>query len=158
MCIRDRVVAAGIEQGASDIHLEPEEDGIAVRYRVDGILRHAMLLPKAIGVPLVSRIKIMAKLDIADRLRPQGGHASVGAGHKRIDLRVSTLPASHGEKVVIRILDPATAIRSVDSLGLDELDAGQMQRLLDVREGLVLVTGPTGSGKTTTLYAVCLLY
>jgi type II secretory ATPase GspE/PulE/Tfp pilus assembly ATPase PilB-like protein/8-oxo-dGTP pyrophosphatase MutT (NUDIX family) len=149
----DRVVASGIEQRASDIHLEPEEDGIAVRYRVDGLLRHVMLLPKSVGVPLVSRIKIMAKLDIADRLRPQGGHASVGVGGSRVDLRVSTLPASHGEKVVIRILDPRAAIRSMDSLGLDQLDAGQMQRLLDVREGLVLVTGPTGSGKTTTLYA-----
>ena len=150
----DRVVSSGIEQGASDIHLEPEEDGIAVRYRVDGILRHAMLLPKSVGVPLVSRIKIMARLDIADRLRPQGGHASVGAGAARIDLRVSTLPASHGEKVVIRILDPNAAIKSVDSLGLDPLDCSRIRRLLDTREGLVLVTGPTGSGKTTTLYAL----
>jgi type II secretory ATPase GspE/PulE/Tfp pilus assembly ATPase PilB-like protein/8-oxo-dGTP pyrophosphatase MutT (NUDIX family) len=149
----DRIVASGIEQRASDIHLEPEEDGIAVRYRVDGILRHAMLLPKAVGVPLVSRIKIMAKMDIADRLRPQGGHASVGSGNSRVDLRVSTLPASHGEKVVIRILDPRAAIRSLDSLGLDARDAPRMNRLLEVREGLVLVTGPTGSGKTTTLYA-----
>ena len=149
----DRVVSSGIEQGASDIHLEPEEDGIAVRYRVDGILRHVLLLPKAVGIPLVSRIKIMAKLDIADRLRPQGGHASVGTGHKRVDLRVSTLPASHGEKVVIRILDPRSAVRSLDSLGLDAGDTQQMRRLLDTREGLVLVTGPTGSGKTTTLYA-----
>jgi type II secretory ATPase GspE/PulE/Tfp pilus assembly ATPase PilB-like protein/8-oxo-dGTP pyrophosphatase MutT (NUDIX family) len=149
----DRVVTTGIEQGASDIHLEPEEDGIAVRYRVDGILRHVMLLPKAVGVPLVSRIKIMAKLDIADRLRPQGGHASVTSGSRRVDLRVSTLPASHGEKVVIRILDPNAATRSLNSLGLDELDTRQMRRLLDTREGLVLVTGPTGSGKTTTLYA-----
>ena len=150
----DRVVSAGIEQGASDIHLEPEEDGIAVRYRVDGILRHVLLLPKAVGVPLVSRIKIMARMDIADRLRPQGGHASVGAGAARIDLRVSTLPASHGEKVVIRILDPKAAVRSVDSLGLDRLDQRGIRRLLDTREGLVLVTGPTGSGKTTTLYAM----
>jgi type II secretory ATPase GspE/PulE/Tfp pilus assembly ATPase PilB-like protein/8-oxo-dGTP pyrophosphatase MutT (NUDIX family) len=149
----DRVVAAGIEQRASDIHLEPQEDGIAVRYRVDGLLRHAMLLPRAVGVPLVSRIKIMAKMDIADRLRPQGGHASVGSGGSRVDLRVSTLPASHGEKVVIRILDPRAAIRSLASLGLDAQDAPRMQRLLEVREGLVLVTGPTGSGKTTTLYA-----
>lgn len=149
----DRVVAAGIEQRASDIHLEPEEDGIAVRYRVDGLLRQAMLLPKAVGIPLVSRIKIMAKMDIADRLRPQGGHASVGSGGSRVDLRVSTLPASHGEKVVIRILDPRAAIRSLDSLGLDDRDAPRMQKLLEVREGLVLVTGPTGSGKTTTLYA-----
>jgi type II secretory ATPase GspE/PulE/Tfp pilus assembly ATPase PilB-like protein/8-oxo-dGTP pyrophosphatase MutT (NUDIX family) len=150
----DRVVSAGIEQGASDIHLEPEEDGIAVRYRVDGILRHVLLLPKAVGVPLVSRIKIMARMDIADRLRPQGGHASVGAGAARIDLRVSTLPASHGEKVVIRILDPKAAVRSVESLGLDRLDQRGIRRLLDTREGLVLVTGPTGSGKTTTLYAM----
>lgn len=149
----DRIVAAGIDQGASDIHLEPEEDGIAVRYRIDGLLRHAMVLPKAVGVPLVSRVKIMARLDIADRLRPQGGHASVGAGTRRIDLRVSTLPASHGEKVVIRILDSRAAIRSIDSLGLDENNSERLGRLLDTREGLVLVTGPTGSGKTTTLYA-----
>jgi len=149
----DRIVSSGIDQGASDIHLEPEEDGIAVRYRIDGLLRHAMVLPKAVGIPLVSRIKIMARLDIADRLRPQGGHASVGVGTRRIDLRVSTLPASHGEKVVIRILDPGAAIRSLDSLGLDDTNRERLDRLLDTREGLVLVTGPTGSGKTTTLYA-----
>ncbi len=149
----DRIVSAGIDQGASDIHLESEEDGIAVRYRIDGLLRHTMVLPKAVGIPLVSRIKIMARLDIADRLRPQGGHASVGVGSRRIDLRVSTLPASHGEKVVIRILDPNAAIRSLDSLGLDETNSRRLNQLLDTREGLVLVTGPTGSGKTTTLYA-----
>ncbi|HZK78593.1 MAG TPA: ATPase, T2SS/T4P/T4SS family, partial [Gemmatimonadaceae bacterium] len=149
----DRLVAAGIDSRASDIHLEPEENGIAVRHRIDGLLRHVTLLPKAVGVPLVSRIKIMAKLDIADRLRPQGGHASVGPAGSRVDLRVSTLPASHGEKVVIRILDQRAAIRSLESLGLDEIDAPRMQRLLETREGLVLVTGPTGSGKTTTLYS-----
>jgi type II secretory ATPase GspE/PulE/Tfp pilus assembly ATPase PilB-like protein/8-oxo-dGTP pyrophosphatase MutT (NUDIX family) len=149
----DRIVSAGIDQGASDIHLEPEEDGIAVRYRIDGLLRHTTVLPKAVGIPLVSRIKIMARLDIADRLRPQGGHASVGVGSRRIDLRVSTLPASHGEKVVIRILDPNAAIRSLDSLGLDQTNSRRLDQLLDTREGLVLVTGPTGSGKTTTLYA-----
>ena len=149
----DRIVSSGIDQGASDIHLEPEEDGIAVRYRIDGLLRHTMVLPKAVGIPLVSRIKIMARLDIADRLRPQGGHASVGVGTRRIDLRVSTLPASHGEKVVIRILDPTAAIRSLDSLGLDDINRARLDKLLDTREGLVLVTGPTGSGKTTTLYA-----
>ena len=149
----DRVVDAGIEQRASDIHLEPEEDGIAVRYRVDGILRHVMLLPRAVGIPLVSRIKIMAGMDIADRLRPQGGHASVGIGDARVDLRVSTLPASHGEKVVIRILDPRAAVLSLDSLGLHDADAPRLRKLLESREGLLLVTGPTGSGKTTTLYA-----
>jgi type II secretory ATPase GspE/PulE/Tfp pilus assembly ATPase PilB-like protein/8-oxo-dGTP pyrophosphatase MutT (NUDIX family) len=149
----DRIVASGIEQRASDIHLEPDEDGIAVRYRVDGILRHSMLLPKAVGIPLVSRIKIMAKMDIADRLRPQGGHASVGIGHARVDLRVSTLPASHGEKVVIRILDSRSAVMSLGSLGVDPFDALRLETLLETREGLLLVTGPTGSGKTTTLYA-----
>ena len=149
----DRLVSAGIDARASDIHLEPEENGIAVRHRIDGLLRHVMLLPKPVGVPLVSRIKIMAKLDIADRLRPQGGHASVGLDGSRVDLRVSTLPASHGEKVVIRILDQREGGRSLESLGLDDVDAPRMDRLLEIREGLVLVTGPTGSGKTTTLYS-----
>ncbi len=149
----DRIIADGIERGASDIHLEPEEDGIAVRYRIDGILRHSSLLPRDIGAPLVSRIKIIARMDIANRLRPQGGHASVGMGLSRVDLRVSTLPAAHGEKVVIRILDPRSAVRSIDSLGLDRFDTDRLEKLLETREGLLLVTGPTGSGKTTTLYA-----
>jgi type II secretory ATPase GspE/PulE/Tfp pilus assembly ATPase PilB-like protein/8-oxo-dGTP pyrophosphatase MutT (NUDIX family) len=152
----DRIVARGITDRASDIHLEPSEQGMAVRYRVDGLLRDVMVLPKAVGIPLVSRIKIMATMDIADRLRPQGGHATVTVDGARVDLRVSTLPASHGEKVVIRILDTRSAVRSLEALGLDSVDGPRMRRLLDVREGLVLVTGPTGSGKTTTLYAALL--
>src|SRR5437764_1155543 len=149
----DHIVAEGIAVGASDIHLEAGENGIAVRYRIDGMLKEVMVLPKAVGVPLVSRIKIMSQMDIADRLRPQGGRARVSINGARVDLRVSTLPASHGEKVVIRILDSRAALRSVESLGLDPVDGPRMQKLLDVREGLILVTGPTGSGKTTTLYA-----
>ena len=149
----DHIVAEGIAAGASDIHLEAGETGIAVRYRIDGMLKEVMVLPKAVGIPLVSRIKIMSQMDIADRLRPQGGRARVSINGARVDLRVSTLPASHGEKVVIRILDSRVALRSVESLGLDPLDGPRMQKLLDVREGLILVTGPTGSGKTTTLYA-----
>jgi type II secretory ATPase GspE/PulE/Tfp pilus assembly ATPase PilB-like protein/8-oxo-dGTP pyrophosphatase MutT (NUDIX family) len=149
----DHIVAEGITAGASDIHLEAGESGIAVRYRIDGMLKEVMLLPKAVGVPLVSRIKIMSQLDIADRLRPQGGRARVAINGARVDLRVSTLPASHGEKVVIRILDSRAALRSVEALGLDPVDGPRMQKLLEVREGLILVTGPTGSGKTTTLYA-----
>jgi type II secretory ATPase GspE/PulE/Tfp pilus assembly ATPase PilB-like protein/8-oxo-dGTP pyrophosphatase MutT (NUDIX family) len=149
----DHIVAEGIAAGASDIHLEAGEGGIAVRYRIDGMLKDVMVLPKAVGVPLVSRIKIMSQMDIADRLRPQGGRARVGINGARVDLRVSTLPASHGEKVVIRILDSRAALRSVESLGLYPVDGPRMQKLLDVREGLILVTGPTGSGKTTTLYA-----
>ena len=149
----DHIVAEGIAAGASDIHLEAGETGIAVRYRIDGMLKEVMVLPKAVGIPLVSRIKIMSQMDIADRLRPQGGRARVSINGARVDLRVSTLPASHGEKVVIRILDSRAAVRSVESLGLDPIDGPRMQKLLDVREGLILVTGPTGSGKTTTLYA-----
>ena len=149
----DHIVAEGIAAGASDIHLEAGEGGIAVRYRIDGMLKDVMVLPKAVGVPLVSRIKIMSQMDIADRLRPQGGRARVAINGARVDLRVSTLPASHGEKVVIRILDSRAALRSVESLGLDPVDGPRMQKLLAVREGLILVTGPTGSGKTTTLYA-----
>jgi type II secretory ATPase GspE/PulE/Tfp pilus assembly ATPase PilB-like protein len=110
-----------------------------------------MKLPKAVEGSLISRIKIMSGMDIADRLRPQGGRARVAINGGLIDLRVSTLPASNGEKVVIRILDPKSATRSVESLGLDPVDGPRMQQLLDVREGLILVTGPTGSGKTTTL-------
>ncbi|MEX2325749.1 MAG: GspE/PulE family protein, partial [Gemmatimonadaceae bacterium] len=150
----DHIVAEGIASRASDIHLEAEEQGIAVRYRVDGVLRQAMTLPRMIGVPLVSRIKIMANMDIADRLRPQGGRARVGANGVGIDLRVSTLPSAHGEKVVIRILDARTTARSLDSLGFARDESARIHRLLDAREGLVLVTGPTGSGKTTTLYAM----
>lgn len=149
----DHIVAEGIATGASDIHLESGETGIAVRYRIDGMLKEVMVLPKAVGIPLVSRIKIMSQMDIADRLRPQGGRARVAIDGARVDLRVSTLPASHGEKVVIRILDSRAALRSVESLGLDPIDGPRMQKLLEVREGLILVTGPTGSGKTTTLYA-----
>jgi type II secretory ATPase GspE/PulE/Tfp pilus assembly ATPase PilB-like protein/ActR/RegA family two-component response regulator len=150
----DRIIAEGIESRASDIHLEPEESGVAVRYRIDGVLRQAMVLPKATGIPLVSRVKIMAQLDIADRLRPQDGRARVAIGGTRVDLRVSTLPASQGEKVVIRVLDQRSTILSLDALGLLPDELARIHELLQVREGIVLVTGPTGSGKTTTLYSM----
>ncbi|HRN52565.1 MAG TPA: type II/IV secretion system protein [Gemmatimonadaceae bacterium] len=150
----DRIIAEGIQSRASDIHLEPEEAGVAVRYRIDGVLRQAMVLPKAAGVPLVSRVKIMAQLDIADRLRPQDGRARVAISGSRVDLRVSTLPASQGEKVVIRVLDQRSTILSLDSLGLLPDELTRIHELLQAREGVVLVTGPTGSGKTTTLYSM----
>ncbi|MBA4072256.1 MAG: type II secretion system protein GspE, partial [Gemmatimonas sp.] len=150
----DHIVAEGIQSRASDIHIEPEEGGVAVRYRIDGVLRQVMILPRAVGIPLVSRIKIMASLDIADRLRPQDGRARVAVNGSRVDLRVSTLPASQGEKVVIRILDQRSTVLSLDSLGLNANESARIKGLLDVREGVVLVTGPTGSGKTTTLYSM----
>src|SRR5665213_153770 len=149
----DHIVAEGISARASDIHLEAEEDAVLVRYRVDGVLRTAMTLPRSIGTPLVSRVKIMARMDIADRLRPQGGRALVMVEGERIDLRVSSLPAAHGEKVVIRILDARGGVRPLDALGFDSVDAARLIRLLETRDGLILVTGPTGSGKTTTLYS-----
>jgi type II secretory ATPase GspE/PulE/Tfp pilus assembly ATPase PilB-like protein/8-oxo-dGTP pyrophosphatase MutT (NUDIX family) len=149
----DELLAAGIAARASDLHIEPEEQGIAVRYRVDGILSLARTLPRSVGPALVSRIKIISGLDIADRLRPQDGRARVAINNVAVDLRVSTLPASHGEKVVIRVLDGRSSIATLEAMdfGADELD--RLGRLLQMREGLILVTGPTGSGKTTTLYA-----
>ena len=124
-----------------------------MRYRIDGVLRQVMKIPRAAGLPLISRIKIMSSLDIADRLRPQDGRARVSVNGQPIDLRVSTLPAQLGEKVVIRILDSRATVKSLDSLGLNSGEAEQIKRLLENHEGILLVTGPTGSGKTTTLYS-----
>jgi type II secretory ATPase GspE/PulE/Tfp pilus assembly ATPase PilB-like protein len=149
----DHIIAEAITTRASDIHIEPEEGGVAVRYRIDGVLRDTMVLPRPAGLPLVSRIKIMAQMDIADRLRPQDGRARVSVNGTRIDLRVSTLPASYGEKVVIRILDTRATVLSLDGLGLLPEEAKRLSDLVNLREGIVLVTGPTGSGKTTTLYS-----
>lgn len=149
----DQLLAEGIQAGASDIHIEPEEQGIAVRHRVDGLLRHARTLPRRVAPSLVSRVKILSGLDIADRLRPQDGRARVAIQGSVVDLRVSTLPASHGEKIVIRVLDGSAGLRTLDAIGFSPADLGRIRGLLEQREGLVLVTGPTGSGKTTTLYA-----
>ena len=113
-----------------------------------------MTLPRSVGIPLVSRIKIMSGLDIADRLRPQDGRARVAVNGVPVDLRISTLPATHGEKVVVRILDQRAMVLSLEKMGLGAIELEQLRTLLDLREGFVLVTGPTGSGKTTTLYSV----
>jgi type II secretory ATPase GspE/PulE/Tfp pilus assembly ATPase PilB-like protein/ActR/RegA family two-component response regulator len=149
----DLIISDGIAQRASDIHLEIQEGALQVNYRIDGVLRPSTVLPRAMGIPVVSRIKIMSGLDIADRLRPQDGRARVSINGKRIDLRVSTLPASTGEKVVIRILDTTATVLSLDALGMAATELDRISNLINLREGLVLVTGPTGSGKTTTLYS-----
>src|SRR6266508_4014987 len=149
----DLIISEGILARSSDIHIEPEEGGVAVRYRIDGVLRQVMKIPRQAGLPLISRIKIMSSLDIADRLRPQDGRARVAVNGQPIDLRVSTLPAQLGEKVVIRILDSRATVKSLDSLGLNPGEAEAIKRLLENHEGILLVTGPTGSGKTTTLYS-----
>jgi len=149
----DMIISEGILSRASDIHVEPEEGGVSVRYRIDGVLRQVMKIPRQAGLPLISRVKIMSSLDIADRLRPQDGRARVAVNGQPIDLRVSTLPAQLGEKVVIRILDSRATVKSLDSLGLNPGEAEAIKRLLENHEGILLVTGPTGSGKTTTLYS-----
>jgi len=149
----DTLIADGITSRASDVHVEPVEGGVAVRYRIDGVLRQVMKIPRSVGIPLVSRVKIMSGMDIADRLRPQDGRCRVAVNGNPVDLRVSTLPASLGEKLVIRILNTKTTILSLDALGLEEDELEIMSSLLQHKEGILLVTGPTGSGKTTTLYA-----
>jgi type II secretory ATPase GspE/PulE/Tfp pilus assembly ATPase PilB-like protein len=150
----DMIISEAILQRASDIHIEPEEGGVAVRYRIDGVLRQVMRIPRNAGIPLISRIKIVSALDISDRLRPQDGRARVSVNGQPIDLRVSTLPAALGEKVVIRILDSRATVKSLDSLGFNPGEAEGITALLQNHEGIILVTGPTGSGKTTTLYSM----
>ena len=149
----DMMLADGVSSRASDIHVEPIEGGVAVRYRIDGVLRQVMKIPRNAGLPLISRIKIMSGLDIADRLRPQDGRARVSINGEAVDLRISTLPASLGEKVVIRILSQRATVLTLEGLGLHEDERAAVKRLLSNKEGIILVTGPTGSGKTTTLYS-----
>jgi type II secretory ATPase GspE/PulE/Tfp pilus assembly ATPase PilB-like protein/CheY-like chemotaxis protein len=149
----DGMIADGVTNRASDIHIESVEGGVVVRYRIDGVLRQVMKIPRSAGVPLISRVKIMSGLDIADRLRPQDGRARVSINGEPVDLRVSTLPASHGEKVVIRVLNQKATTLALDALGLAEDEQKAIRSLLDNKEGIILVTGPTGSGKTTTLYS-----
>ena len=147
LLLRDAVV-----QGASDVHLEPGRTGGVVRFRVDGVLRNYMKMPMPALIRVVSRIKIIARLDIADRLRPQDGRATVRVDSKNYDLRISTVPARESEKAVVRVLRPDTAT-SVAHLGLAPVEMERTRRALACRDGIVIVTGPTGSGKTTTCYA-----
>jgi len=145
------IIRDAIMQGASDIHVEPGRKLGAVRYRVDGVLRKHMDLPMAALNRIVSRVKVLSKLDIADRLRPQDGKARVQVKGRAYDLRVSTLPAGGAEKCVMRILDSANAM-SLEELDIPKHELERLRGLLTHRSGVVVVTGPTGSGKTTTLY------
>lgn len=149
----DTLIADGITSRASDIHVEPSDAGVIVRYRIDGVLREIMKIPRKAGIPLISRMKIMSGMDIADRLRPQDGRARVAVNGNPVDLRVSSLPASHGEKIVIRILDQKGTVLTLNALGMAANEREVIEGLVKHKEGIVLVTGPTGSGKTTTLYA-----
>ncbi len=145
------ILRDGIAQGASDIHIEPGRRTGVIRYRVDGVLRKHMELPMSALNRIISRIKILSKLDIADRLRPQDGKARVRIKNLFYDLRVSTILARGAEKCVIRVLDSNVSLR-LDDLGIPPHELDRMRSLISNRDGLVVVTGPTGSGKTTTLY------
>ncbi|HTD60297.1 MAG TPA: ATPase, T2SS/T4P/T4SS family [Gemmatimonadaceae bacterium] len=147
------ILRDGIVNGASDLHIEPGQKGTGVvRFRVDGVMRQHLQLPMSALNRVVSRIKVLAKLDIADRMRPQDGRARIQIENKTFDLRVSTVPTRDSEKAVIRVLRSDTA-RKLDDMGMAEAELSRIKQLLSHKEGIVVVTGPTGSGKTTTLYA-----
>jgi len=147
------ILVQAIKDRASDIHIEPFEKNIRLRYRVDGALLDATPPPKQMQLALISRLKIMGNLDIAERRLPQDGRMRVKVGGKDFDLRISIMPTVHGEKVVLRVLDKSNLSASIDKLGLDPDTFEQVKTAIDAPHGLILVTGPTGSGKTTTLYS-----
>ena len=147
------IAQQAVREGASDIHLEPEESTFRIRYRVDGVLREVSVQPKALYASIVSRVKVMAALDISERRLPQDGRLRLHASGRDLDVRVSTFPTVYGENVVLRILDRSAVIRRLSDLGLGAEPLERLSRMVERPNGIVLVTGPTGSGKTTTLYA-----
>jgi type IV pilus assembly protein PilB len=147
------ILVQAVKDRASDIHIEPFERALRLRYRVDGVLSDATPPPKQMQLALVSRFKIMASLDIAERRLPQDGRMRIRVGGKDYDLRVSIMPTVHGEKIVLRVLDKSNLSASLDKLGLDPDTFQQVKAAVEAPHGLILVTGPTGSGKTTTLYS-----
>jgi len=147
------LLTEAVNVGASDVHVETYETRLVIRFRVDGVLREVVSPRRGLAPLLVSRIKVMARLDIAEKRLPQDGRISVRVGGKEVDVRVSTIPASNGERVVMRLLDKLEGRRGLVNMGMSEGDLKSMQRLLQKPHGIILVTGPTGSGKSTTLYA-----
>ena len=149
----NQILEQALRIGASDIHLEPFEDSCAIRLRVDGVLRELPAPPRGLFVPIISRFKILAKMDIAEKRVPQDGAIALRSGEKRVDLRVSTVPTVYGEKMVMRILDKGAIPIELTGLGFDQRQATDLIESIKMPHGLMLVTGPTGSGKSTTLYA-----
>jgi len=147
------ILVQAVKDRASDVHIEPFEKTVRLRYRIDGVLTDATPPPKQMQLALASRFKIMSSLDIAERRLPQDGRMRIKVGGKDYDLRVSIMPTVHGEKIVLRLLDKSNLSASVDKLGLDAETFQQFKTAIDAPHGLILVTGPTGSGKTTTLYS-----
>lgn len=152
--LANALMSRAISMRASDIHIEPQPRRVRVRFRIDGMLQEVMVIPKDLQHPLISRIKIMAMLDIAERRAPQDGRCTMISGQGEFDFRVSTYPSVHGENVVIRILDKSSANIDLNKLGILEEQLQLMKLKVEEPQGLVIVNGPTGSGKTTTLYAV----
>ncbi len=148
------MLVQAIKEKASDIHIEPFEKEIKLRYRVDGALIEATSPPKNLQLPIASRIKILAGLDIAERRLPQDGRFRIRVSGKEVDLRISMLPTVYGEKIVIRLLDKGALSGSIENMGLDDYTLGIFKKAIDAPHGMILVTGPTGSGKTTTLYTI----
>ena len=147
------LLADAVKMGASDIHVEPGEQQLSIRYRVDGVLQEVLTPDRALAGLIASRIKIMSKLEIAEKRLPQDGRISLKIAGHPIDVRVSTIPGAFGERIVMRLLDKQSGQLSLKQLGMNDTHLAQMQQLLQLPHGIVLVTGPTGSGKTTTLYA-----
>ena len=149
----NEMLKMAISMGASDVHLEPRPDGLLPRYRIDGALRSGNMLPVEISLPLVSRLKVLANIDITEQRLPQDGRFRARYGPRTFDFRVSTLPNLHGEKVVLRLLDHSSLVTDLSKLGFSRGDQKRFNSMLTRSHGMILVTGPTGSGKTTTLYA-----
>jgi type IV pilus assembly protein PilB len=149
----DQIIAKGVVSGATDVHVEPEANVVRIRYRIDGILQLGETIPKTLQSALESRFKVTAKLDISEKRMPQDGRIQMVVDDRQIDLRVSTLPAIHGENIVLRLLDREKVVVKLDDLGFAAEHRQMFAEALDRPNGIVLVTGPTGSGKTTTLYA-----
>jgi type IV pilus assembly protein PilB len=151
--IVDDLFRRGVELGATDIHIEPRENDLSVRFRIDGLLTDGPTFPKSAQSALISRVKILSTLDIADSRMPQDGRTQLRIGSRTVDLRVSTFPTLHGEDIVLRILDRGRVALQLDRLGIEADDLPLLRGALQRPHGLIPVTGPTGSGKTTTLYA-----
>ncbi|HWY90456.1 MAG TPA: GspE/PulE family protein [Solirubrobacteraceae bacterium] len=149
----NQIVAQAVERGASDVHLAPDGRELRVRFRIDGVLQDVTTVPRRMAAGVISRVKIMAELDIAERRLPQDGRVGLAVDGRHVDLRVVTLPSVHGEALVLRVLDKDSVVVELDKLGMAEPERERFERAFNETHGAVLVTGPTGSGKSTTLYA-----